>query len=146
MLSSSMIPRRRPRLPRAPFAKGCPARRDAPAPILSCPADPFLLISSVQDLTPFLSVSSTLFCTTGAPQPFWNQFVLHSFYRYGGCTPSHSIFIPQAAHSLSPVEAIFTYSPRNAPRSGAVSPLEAILTDTARVTPLEAHSYEKEGG
>src|SRR2546425_8065679 len=45
---------------------------------------------------------------------------------------------------INPLEAILTNLPRNAPRSGAVTPLEAILTDTLFLSPLEAHSYEKQ--
>ncbi len=33
------------------------------------------------------SQSCTLFCTTGCPQLFWNQFAAHSFHRDGVCVP-----------------------------------------------------------
>src|SRR2546425_704385 len=47
-------------------------------------------------LTSFISHCSALFSATGATQPFWNQFVPHSFYRHGGVRGS--IPQPQSIH------------------------------------------------
>jgi hypothetical protein len=41
------------------------------------------------DLFPFFSHSCALFCTAGATQLFWNQFVAHSFRRHGGIPGTH---------------------------------------------------------
>jgi hypothetical protein len=45
-------------------------------------------VSTCFQLSPFFSYSCALFCTTGAKQLFWNQFVAHSFRPHGGVHPS----------------------------------------------------------
>jgi hypothetical protein len=61
-----------------------------------------VLISDHQHLTSFISVSCALSLLTGAPQLLWNQFVPHSFYRNGGCTPL-TLLPSTAVSSISPI-------------------------------------------
>src|SRR5713226_5177486 len=55
-----------------------------------------LNIPALFNLSPFLSHSCALFCTTDVPQLFSNQPVTHSFPCDGGCTPLALLFFLRA--------------------------------------------------
>ena len=48
------------------------------------------MLQRVSESSPLFSSSYRLTYTTGAAQLFWNQSLVHTFHRDGGCTPSET--------------------------------------------------------
>jgi hypothetical protein len=93
------------------------------------PLNPSLPLSRSLHSTPFLPITSALFCATALSQPFFFQSLAHSFHRHGECTP------------FSTLRRSTVHSPSTAKSFGITSFAHPYL-----LSPIDSHRYKNHGG